>query len=150
MLTHNVGLLSKSNSFGHIYSNYVYSNTCMPCIFQHMYIEYIHMFYIHMLYIEYILIPTYVGIYMAYIIYTYSNILYIEYILIPTYVCYVYSNVLCTSVDVFLYVSVHVGWLRLVSSLKLLVSFAEYRLFSRDLLQKRPVILRSLLNVATP
>ena len=32
------------------------------------------------------------------------------------------------------------GWLRLVGSSKLQVSFAEYRLFYRALLQKRPVI----------
>ena len=42
------------------------------------------------------------------------------------------------------------GWLRLVGSLKLQVSFAEYRLFYRALLQKRPLLLRSLLIVATP
>jgi len=42
------------------------------------------------------------------------------------------------------------GWLRLVSSFKLYVSFAEYSLFYRALLQKRPMILRSLLIVATP
>ena len=42
------------------------------------------------------------------------------------------------------------GWLRLVGSLKLQVSFAEYSLFYRALLQKRPIILRSLLIVATP
>ena len=42
------------------------------------------------------------------------------------------------------------GWLRLVGSLKLQVSFAEYRLFYRAPLQKRPIILRSLLIVATP
>jgi len=42
------------------------------------------------------------------------------------------------------------GWLRLVGSLKLYVSSAEYRLFCRALLQKRPVILRSLLVEATP
>ena len=40
-----------------------------------------------------------------------------------------------------------VGWLRLVGSLKSLVSFAEYCLFYRALLQKRPVILRSLLGL---
>jgi len=34
--------------------------------------------------------------------------------------------------------------------LKMYVSFAEYRLFNRALLQKRPVIWRSLLIVATP
>jgi len=32
------------------------------------------------------------------------------------------------------------GWLRLVGSLKLKVSFAEYRLFHRALLQMRPII----------
>ena len=42
------------------------------------------------------------------------------------------------------------GWLRLVGSLKLQVSLAEYRLFYRALLQKRPMISRSLLIVATP
>ena len=43
----------------------------------------------------------------------------------------------------------YVQWLRFVGSLKLLVSFAEYSLFYRALLQKRPIILRSLLIVAT-
>jgi len=42
------------------------------------------------------------------------------------------------------------GGLRLVGSLKVWVSFAEYRLFYRALLQKRFVILRDLLIVATP
>jgi len=37
------------------------------------------------------------------------------------------------------------GCLRLVGFLKLQVSFAEYRLFYRALLQKRPIIVRSLL-----
>ena len=45
---------------------------------------------------------------------------------------------------------VHMGWLRLVGSLKLSVSSTEYSLFCRALLQKRPIILRSLLIVATP
>ena len=44
----------------------------------------------------------------------------------------------------------HMGWLRLVSSLKLQVSFGEYLLFNRALLQKSPILLRSLLIVATP
>jgi len=42
------------------------------------------------------------------------------------------------------------GWLRLVGSLKLQDSFAEYRLFYGALLKKRPIILRGLLIVATP
>jgi len=37
------------------------------------------------------------------------------------------------------------GWLPLIGSLKLQVCFAEYRLFYRAHLQKRPIILRSLL-----
>ena len=44
----------------------------------------------------------------------------------------------------------HMGWIQLVGSLKLQVSFAEFSLFDRALLQKRPVILRSLLIVPTP
>ena len=44
----------------------------------------------------------------------------------------------------------HVEWLWLVGSLKLEVSLAEYSLFYRALLQKRHILLRSLLIVATP
>jgi len=46
--------------------------------------------------------------------------------------------------------SASMGWLRLLGSSKLQVSSAEYRLFYRALLQKRPINLRSLLIVATP
>jgi len=42
------------------------------------------------------------------------------------------------------------GWLWLAGSLKLYVSFAQYSLFYRALLQKKPKILGSLLIVATP
>jgi len=41
------------------------------------------------------------------------------------------------------------GWLRSVGSIKLYVSFAEYLLFHRALLQKRPVILLILLTEGT-
>ena len=44
----------------------------------------------------------------------------------------------------------NMGWLRLVGSSKLQVSSAENSLFYRALLQKRPIIVRSLLIVATP
>ena len=44
---------------------------------------------------------------------------------------------------------IDMGWLRLAGSWKLQVSFAEYRLFYRALLQKRPRILRSLLIMAS-
>jgi len=44
----------------------------------------------------------------------------------------------------------NMGWLRLVGSSKSQVSFAEYRLFYRALLQKRPIILSILLTKSTP
>jgi len=44
----------------------------------------------------------------------------------------------------------HTGWLRLVGSSKLLVSFAKEPYTKHDILQKRLIILRSLLIVATP
>jgi len=42
------------------------------------------------------------------------------------------------------------GWLWLVGSIKLYVSFAKEPYKRDDILQKRPVILRSLLIVANP
>jgi len=47
-------------------------------------------------------------------------------------------------------VNFNMGWLRLVGSFQLYVCFAEICIFYRALLQKRPVILRRLLIVATP
>jgi len=44
----------------------------------------------------------------------------------------------------------HMGWLRSVGSIKSQVSFAEYRLFYRSLLQKRPIISSIQLTKATP
>jgi len=46
--------------------------------------------------------------------------------------------------------SLPLGWLRLVGSLKLYVSFAKEPYKRDDILQKRPMILRSLLIVSTP
>jgi len=42
------------------------------------------------------------------------------------------------------------GWLWLVGSIQLQVSFAEYSLFYRALLTKRPMILSILLTEANP
>ena len=42
------------------------------------------------------------------------------------------------------------GWLRLVGSLKSQVSFTQETCKTDDILQKSPIILRSLLIVATP
>ena len=44
---------------------------------------------------------------------------------------------------------ISMGWLRLVGSLKLQVSFAKEPYKKDYILQKRPIILRSLLIVAT-
>jgi len=43
-----------------------------------------------------------------------------------------------------------IGWLRLVGSLKLQVSFAKETYERDDILQTTPIILRSVLIVATP
>ena len=57
----------------------------------------------------------------------------------------------CLNVHACLYVMyVCMKWLRLVGSFKLHVSFTEYSLFYRTILQKRPMISRDLLIVATP
>jgi len=45
---------------------------------------------------------------------------------------------------------IHYGVATISRLLQITFSFAEYRLFYRALLQKRPMILRSLLIVATP
>jgi len=45
---------------------------------------------------------------------------------------------------------ISMGWLPLVGSLKSLVSFAKEPYKRDDIMQKRPVFLRSLLIVATP
>ena len=47
-------------------------------------------------------------------------------------------------------IGTHMGWLRLVGSLKTYVSFAKEPFERDDILQKRRVFLRSLLITATP
>ena len=66
--------------------------------------------------------------------------LYMYLLNIPIYTC-----IVCPQQGVY-----GVGWLRLVGSIKLQVSFAEYHLFYRALLQKRPQNLSILLSEATP
>jgi len=58
---------------------------------------------------------------------------------------YIFMYGVCESVQY-----AYMGWLRSVGSIKLKVSFAEYRLFYRALLQKRPVISCILLTESTP
>ena len=64
------------------------------------------------------------------------------YIYMYMYQCICVCNVEMTWYDM--------GWLRLVGSLKLQVSFAKEPYTRDDILQKRPIILRSLLIEATP
>jgi len=108
------------------------------CIYTYRFI-YIYMYtymYIHIHIYVYIHTYMYIYIYKSIIIYIkgYKNV----------YVC-IYIHMY-----MYLYIFKHMGWLQLVGSLKLQVSLAEYCLFNRALLQKRPIILRSLLIVATP
>jgi len=49
-----------------------------------------------------------------------------------------------------IHIYIVMGWLRLVDFLKLWVSFAKEPYKRNDILQKRPIVLRSLLIVATP
>ena len=43
-------------------------------------------------------------------------------------------------IHIYISTNIHMGWLQLVGSIELWVSFAEYCLLSRALLQKRPII----------
>ena len=57
---------------------------------------------------------------------------------------------ICVNIHINIHIYMSMGWLRSVGSIKLYVSFAEYCLFYRALLQKRPTILSIPLTVATP
>ena len=74
-------------------------------------------------------------------IYQSSNLFCVLYLSIQRCILYIYQSS---------HGSTSMGWLRFVGSSKLQVSFAEYCLFYRALLQKRPIILRRLLILATP
>ena len=124
-----------------------------------MYVRYVrvqrHMYtymnrYIRVMYVRYVRVQRHM--YQITCIETYVYI----HVYICLYMCthvskhmytYMYTYV---SIHAHIYLYIHMGWLRLVSSLKLQVSFVK-ELYKRDyILQKRPIILRSLLNEATP
>jgi len=65
------------------------------------------------------------------------------------YVVYIYMMHFHVQDDALSQGIMHMGWLRLVGSLKVQVSFAKETDKRDDILQKRPMILRSLLIVAT-
>jgi len=71
-----------------------------------------------------------------------STYVYICTISVRVYICIAVRMGKCSSGGM--------GWLPLVGSLKLYVSLENIGLFYRALLQKRPIILRSLLAKATP
>jgi len=132
------------NAYNCIYM-YIYVYTCIIYIYMYIYIC-IHI-YIYIYVYIYIHIYAYMHeckyTYMRICIYTHTHLQSTD-VFSPRAISFSYS--IYTSV----YTSYTMGWLRLVGSLKSYVSFAEYRLFDRALLQKRPIILRSLLIVATP
>jgi len=64
-----------------------------------------------------------------------------------THSCMRHKSFVCVKLHIYVCT---MGWLRSVGSIKLQVSYAEYRLFHRALLQKRPLILSILLAKATP
>jgi len=97
------------------------------------------------IYIQYIYIYIYIYIY-----YTHTYIYVYVYIYINLFIhTYIYMSQTTQLVSVLMSAET-TGWLRLVGSIKLYVSFAEYSLFYRSLLQKRPIILSILLTEATP
>ena len=67
------------------------------------------------------------------------------------YVCYD-SSICVDTCDMFMHASlwIHMGWLHLVGSFKIWVSFAKEPYKRDPVLQKRPIILRSLRIEATP
>jgi len=131
---------------------------------------YIYMYiYIYMCMYIYVYVYTYTYIYIPkfrfgkWSLRRLSVFTYIIYIQIHIYIectqISVFEMVVDRSSHIYIHIYIHVpihiyteymGWLRLAGSLELYVSFAEYPLFYRALLQKRPTILRSLLFVATP
>ena len=66
---------------------------------------------------------------------------------LPTYVAYLH---MCLRMYIHISIYTYMGWLRLVGSLKLYVSFAKEPYKRNDILHKRPIILSSLLIVAAP
>jgi len=76
-----------------------------------------------------------------------------DYILQKSDISISHVSIRCLEVDIdelLPVVDIGMGWLHVVSSIKLQVSFAKEPYERDDILQKRPIILRSLLIVATP
>ena len=111
-------------------SVYVCVYTCVHvCIYTCMYIH----LYIHFGRIAAAVVPR-----------TYIDICKYTYVYIKVYTHgYILEGCRCSAQ----HTNINIGWLRLVGSLKSQVSFAEYRLFSRALLQKSPTGLFSFIGL---
>jgi len=139
----------------HLYISYSYTNIHMYTYHMymwdmytyHMYIGYVYHMYMGYVYGICILIICIWDMYMGYVYlsYVYGICIWDMY----TYHMYMGTCILIICIcGICSYMKVHVctykytymRWLPLVGSLKLQVSFAEYRLFYRALLQKRPII----------
>ena len=93
----------------------------------------------------------YVNMYIFTSIYGYMTVCIYAHAYICTFI-YIYSMIHTCIMHIYIHmcIYIYIGWLRLVGSLKLQVSFAKEP-YKRDyILQQRPIILRSLLIVAIP
>jgi len=98
----------------------------------------------------YVLTYIYVCVYMCIHIYVFTNTYVCIYIYIYIYIYIQDFHTLCVCVCIHALEYVCMGWLRLVGFLKVKVFFAKEPHKRDDILQKRPIILRSLLIIATP
>jgi len=90
------------------------------------------------------------SVYVSVCVYVYVCVCICVCVCVWVCVCVCQSVILSVGRSFNLSVSLGMGWLRLVGSWRLQVSFVEYRLFYRALLQKRPIILGNLLIESTP
>ena len=118
-------------------------HTCMILNYHDIYV-YVHT---HMCVYIYIFICIYIYIHHARMISIYVYIIHVWFQIIMTS-----CHLECLRWDKFRHsaIALAMEWLRSVGSFKSYVSFAEHCLFCRALVQKIPIILRSLLIVATP
>jgi len=108
----------------YIYINtFIHTYTCTHNVFMNVFVKHIHA---HI----YMYTHTYTHIYVYTFIYT--------------------GAIHRQSVSRHIPINMYMEWLRSVGSLKLYVPFAKKPYKRDDILQKRPIILRSLLVVATP
>ena len=103
------------------------------CVYTHIFISlYIYVCMYH---------DTYMNVYIHIYLYQYAHIC--VYMCVYVYICVYMCIYVCICVYISLYGVATMGWLRLVGSLRLMVSFAKEPDTRDDILQKSPIILRS-------